>query len=143
MGPLIAGLVALAVAFFHGVFVLRRLWMDPRYADHMVRSFSRLPYSPAVHRGAVRGSLMITAIVTSIGVFFVSTAVSQHQGGRGANTADYVSISMIFLTLACFATHLAIIWFNFPRQLALPSMRDDTGMVTAYLRKRFAARGSR
>ena len=126
MGPLIAGLVALVVAGFHGVFVLRRLWTDPRYADRMVGSFSRLPYSPAVHRGAVRGSLMITAIIASVGVLFVSTAVSQHQGGQGTNAADYLSISMIFLSLACFATHLAIIWFNFPRQLALPSMRDDT-----------------
>lgn len=46
MALLAAGLISLAVAIFHGVYVLRKLWNDPRYADKMVISFSRLPYSP-------------------------------------------------------------------------------------------------
>lgn len=141
MSALLTGLTAVAVACFHGVFVLRRLWTDPGYADRMVRSLgARLPYGPAVHRGAVRGSLLLTAMIACLGLFLVSAGVSMREGGQGANAADYLAISMVFLTLICFAAHLAIIWFNFPRLLALPSMRDDTGMATAYLRRRFPRR---
>jgi hypothetical protein len=94
MGALVAGLTAVAVACFHGVFVLRRLWTDPGYADRMVRSFgARLPYSPAVHRGAVRGSLLLTAMIACIGLFLLSTGVSMREGGQGANAADYLAIS--------------------------------------------------
>lgn len=62
MGVLVVGLIAVAGVCFHGVFVLRRLWTDPRYADRMVNSLAGgLPYGPAVQRGVVRGSLPLTA----------------------------------------------------------------------------------
>jgi hypothetical protein len=130
-----------SVACFHGVFVLRRLWTDPGYADRMVRSLgARLPYSPAVHRGAVGGSLLLTTMIACIGLFLLSTGVSMREGGQGTNAADYLAISMVFLTLIRFMAHLTIIWFNFPRLLALPSMRNDMGMVTDYFRGRFPRR---
>ncbi|WP_328915567.1 MULTISPECIES: hypothetical protein [unclassified Streptomyces] len=139
MALLAAGLISLAVAIFHGVYVLRKLWNDPRYADKMVISFSRLPYSPAVHRGAVRASLLLTAMAATISVFFFAAAVSDLQGNEGRDAGSLVALIALFLFLACFATHLSIIWFNFPRQLALPSMREDTGMVIAAFRRRFSS----
>lgn len=58
---LVIGVAVLAVAVLHGVFIVRRLWTDPRYAENMADKMSVLPYGPQANRGAVRGSGTLTA----------------------------------------------------------------------------------
>lgn len=140
MGFLIAGILALGVGALHWVFVVRRLWNDERYVERMVRSFSVLPYSPAVGRGAVRGSAALTAMAFSAFVFFAAAGVLELQGGHKGDVASLISLIGVFAFISCFVVHLSLIWFNFPRLFAVPSMRGDIGTVTAAFRRRSSAR---
>ena len=109
-----------------------RAWRDPDYA-RAVLFFSRSS-NPAVRRGHVRGLVPFAALTVSIGMLvFAGAAGTVVPGVEGSRWIALGALALFFL---CLGLHFAIVWFNQPRFLVLPHMRDEIGTVTEWWRWR-------
>ncbi|MCX5262352.1 hypothetical protein OOK27_51005 [Streptomyces canus] len=97
----------------------------------MVDTFcSVVPYSDEFCSGVVRASAATAGGVTSTGLLIVTgqLAIAHQAGTLGRVLVDAIGVSLTSLLLFG-ALNLSLILFNFPKQLALPHMRDDLGPV--------------
>ena len=140
MIPVLVGLCVLVAGSIHWYVVIRKIWADREYAEQRVDLYSFLPYGPAARRGFVRGIAALPAMIFFVFGFLTASGISDLRGESGHGPAAKVGLLCVILAFLSVLTHLSIIWFNFPRFFAVPSMKDDVGVVTAAWRRRFGSR---
>jgi hypothetical protein len=108
-----------------------RAWRDPDYARGIF--FPNPSSDPAVRRGHVRGLVPLAGFLVSIGIVVLISAVAAglpSAEGRGLAIAAFMPFFL------CIGLHCTILWFNWPKFLVLPHMRDEIGTVTEWWRWR-------
>jgi hypothetical protein len=131
-GEAVAGTLFIVFAGAGG-WIARKVWLDPGYAKGMV---DRGPvgrfYGRKTWRGGVRGTLplAIGMGLAGIGLFAIGSAGNVRPGQ--ANAGVLAGAACILLFFVCLGCHVTIIWFNRPRWLVPPHMRQDTGNAVAW-----------
>lgn len=134
---IVAGILALLAAVTFGRLTSRRMWRDPAYAEMTAQTMYTRPFSSyATRRGMARGSLPMWAGIGFAGVGVLATTAL--PSGHVDRTSPVFIIAGVGYALALvgFGLNMWIVWFNRPRLLVPPSMRDEEGLVTAWWRAR-------
>ena len=111
-----------------------RAWRDPRYSRDVWNPLQGGPSEPVV-RGHIRGLVPFAVFVSGIFGYSVGMTLGSAGGPAGRVAADVVLASASGAVLGA-VLQLTILWFNWPRLLVLPHMRDEVGTVTARRRAR-------
>lgn len=109
------------------------LWSGADEPGAMV-AFSLFARSEAVRRGMVRGTVVRLAQLIAIAIMLLTAMLAYDVAGRDSNLfAPLLICALLFLLLAtaAFFLQLSIIWFNRPRFLVPPHMRDQVGTLVA------------
>jgi hypothetical protein len=131
MAPAIVG-----IAFFGlvgGFLTWRtfRMWRDPDYYQKVISQSTTLPVSAEVARGLTRGTAPLAAALLCAALF-TPLVVYTDGGGRGVTQGPpalaYLEWALILVFLVAMAAHLCIAWFNRPKFLVPPYLRDEPGV---------------
>ncbi|MGX1546635.1 hypothetical protein [Streptomyces adustus] len=131
---LILGAVFLTAGVYHALRGTPQTWRDPDRARRTTDALTGLPFGPEVRRGVVRGAVLMTANMFLLGGGLVCGALWSGQGTAGGGTLFWMFMASVGLTLVSVVLGLLIIWFNVPKVLVPPHMRDEPGLVTRRLR---------
>jgi hypothetical protein len=131
---MILGAVFLTAGVHHALRATPRIWRDPEQADRATRALTGFPAGPEVRRGLVRGAVLMTVNMFSLGGGLICGGLWQRQGAADGGVLFWVFLTSVGLTLVSVALGLLIIWFNVPKVLVPPHLRAETGMVTRKLR---------
>jgi hypothetical protein len=135
VGGLIAGTVMIVAAVAFGPWLCGRVWRDPAYADEMTRSGRVLPFSYATSRGVTRGMIGLWTGLAFIGAGTIAVALTLSTPAH-SNSAVITAVVLYGIGLLGIALNVTIIWFNRPRFLVPPHMRDEDGIFTAWWKDR-------
>jgi hypothetical protein len=132
VGGLVAGIIMLAAALIFGPLLCIRAWRDPGYADMITRGGRMLPFGYATSRGVTRGMIGLWAGVGFIGAATIAVAFGPSGTTHTLGPALTTAVVLYGVGLFGIALNVAIVWFNRPRFLVPPHMRDEDGLVTAW-----------
>jgi hypothetical protein len=136
VGGLVAGIVMIVAAVAFGPRLCAKVWRDPAYADVMTRGGRMLPFSYATSRGVTRGMIGLWSGLGFIGAGTVAVATTLSTPAHKANAAVITAVTLYLIGLLGIALNVTIIWFNRPRSLVPPHMRDEDGIFTAWSKAR-------
>ncbi|MGH3159848.1 MAG: hypothetical protein ACRDNF_25190 [Streptosporangiaceae bacterium] len=136
VGGLIAGIVMVLAAVTFGPRLCAKVWRDPGYADVMTRSGRVLPFGYNTSRGVTRGMLGLWTGLGFIGAGTIAVAFLPAGTTHRASPALIAGVVLYGIGILGIGLNAWIIWFNRPRALVPPHMRDEEGMVTAWWRSR-------
>ena len=120
----------------HVLRVDARVWRDPEHADRMTAALTGFAFGTEVRRGQVRGTVLNTANMFLLGAGLMCGALWEQHGAPGDGILFWGVLACAGLTLVSVVLGLAIIWFNVPKRLVPPHMRDEVGLVTRKRRER-------
>jgi hypothetical protein len=136
VGGLVAGIVMVVAALVFGPWLCVKVWRDPAYADTISRGGRMLPFGYATSRGVTRGLLGLWSGLAFLGAGTIAVALLP-SGTTGQASPDLVTAIVLYgLGLLGIALNVAIVWFNRPRFLVPPHLRDEDGLVTAWWKNR-------
>jgi hypothetical protein len=134
-GGLAAGIIMIVAAVVFGPWLCTKVWRDPAFADQMTQSGRVLPFSNATSRGVTRGMIGLWAGLGFIGAGTVTVALTLSTPTH-TSTATITAVVLYCLGVLGIALNVTIIWFNRPRSLVPPHMRDEDGLFTAWRKAR-------
>ncbi|WP_306191612.1 MULTISPECIES: hypothetical protein [unclassified Streptomyces] len=123
-----------AAAAYHAARVDPRVWREPEQADVRTAALTGFPFGTEVRRGLVRGTVLNTANMVLLGAGLLCGGLWQRQGAPDSGVLFWGVLVCVGLVLVSVALGLAIIWFNVPKRLVPPHMRNEAGLVTRKLR---------
>ncbi|MFF2382642.1 hypothetical protein [Streptomyces sp. NPDC058108] len=130
----ILGTFFLIAGIYHAFRGTPRIWRDPEQARRITENLTGFPFGPEVRRGMVRGTVLMTTNMFLLGGGLICGALWQQQATANDTTLLWVFMASVGLTLASVLLGLLITWFNVPKALVPPHMRDEVGLVTRKLR---------
>jgi hypothetical protein len=137
VGGLVAGIIMVLAALAFGPWLCTRVWRDPAYADTISRGGRMLPFGYATSRGVTRGMLGLWFGLGFLGAGTIAVATLLPSGTTHQASAGLVTAVVLYgVGLIGIALNVAIVWFNQPRFLVPPHMRDEDGLVTAWWKAR-------
>ncbi|WP_442818998.1 hypothetical protein [Streptomyces sp. NBC_01235] len=134
MFAMILGWVFWAAGAYHAASVTPHIWRDPERARATAAALTGFPFGTEVRRGLVRGAVLNTADMVLFGSGLLCGALWQRRGAPDDGVLFWGFMGCTGLLLVSVALGLAIIWFNVPKRLVPPHMRDEPGLVTGRLR---------
>jgi len=110
-----------------------------------------LPFGYATSRGVTRGMLGLWSGLAFLGAGTIAVATLPSGTTHTASPGLVTAVVLYGVGLFGIALNVAIVWFNRPRFLVPPHMRDEDGLVTAWwqarklppIQRRTAARARR
>ncbi|MEU3247149.1 MULTISPECIES: hypothetical protein [unclassified Streptomyces] len=134
MLALILGAVFLIAGVYHAFRGTPRIWRDPEQARRITENLTGFPFGPEVRRGLVRGTVLMTTNMFLLGGGLICGALWQQQTTANDANLLWAFMASVGLTLTSVLLGLLITWFNVPKALVPPHMRDEVGLVTRKLR---------
>lgn len=136
VGGLVAGIIMVVAALVFGPWLCTKVWRDPAYADTISRGGRMLPFGYATSRGVTRGMLGLWFGLAFLGAGTIAVALLPSGPTQKASTGLITAIVLYCIGVFGIALNVLIVWFNQPRFLVPPHMRDEDGLVTAWWRAR-------
>ncbi|WP_165985909.1 hypothetical protein [Streptomyces sp. YIM 98790] len=119
------GVAVFVVSCLHGWLTVK-VWNNPAFAR---RAVIRISFSvkSSVNRGVVRASATATAALVFAGLALVSGGLWDGDGGGDLLAVVFAAcMAMFYLSIVA---NLSVIYFNFPRFVVPPHMREDAGAL--------------
>lgn len=126
--------LSLAFILFYAVAlgaVASKMWHgDVKAARSLELGLSILPVRSDVRRGAVRGivPLLLSLVFAMITLVLMVIAMETWSGGSKFTPWTFTAWSALGAVLMFWVLHLCVIFFNRPRLLVPPSLKDDPGV---------------
>lgn len=109
------------------------LWFRPERAPWIRLTRSS---NPSVIRGHARGILPFVGFPVFLTVMVFAVFASGVLTGTASTVATLVGGACIPAFLLSLVAHATVAWFNWPKFLAPPHLRNETGSVTEWWRRR-------
>ena len=112
--------------------VASRVWRgDTKAAQTLELGFFLVPCGSDVKRGMVRGIVPLALSLASTMIATVSAviAMTTWSGGSKSTPRAFAAGCSLGTMLVAYALHLCVIFFNKPRLLVPPSLREDLGVI--------------
>ena len=112
--------------------VASRMWHgDTKVAQTLELGFYLVPCESDVKRGMVRGvvPLVLSLVFTMMSVVSLVIATTTWSGWNKFTPWSFTAGCSLGAMLVASALHLCVIFFNKPRLLVPPSLRDDPGVI--------------
>ena len=109
------------------------LWFHPERAPQIRLTRSS---NPSVNRGHERGILPFVGFPVFLTVMIVAIFASRSLTGTASTVAALIGGACIPAFLLSLVAHATVAWFNWPKFLAPPHLRDETGSITEWWRHR-------
>ena len=136
VGGLVAGIIMVVAALVFGPWLCVKVWRDPAYADTISRGGRMLPFGYATSRGVTRGMLGLWFGLAFLGAGTIAVAILPSGTTHPASTGVVTAVVLYCIGVFGIALNVAVVWFNRPRLLVPPHMRDEDGVVTAWWKGR-------
>lgn len=118
------------------VFFARMAWLQWFHPERAPQIRMTRSANPTVIRGHARGILPFVGFPVFLTVLIVAASVSSALTGTANTVAVLIAGACIPAFLLSLAAHATVAWFNWPKFLAPPHLRDETGSVTEWRRHR-------